>query len=366
MNERLKQITHWIKKTDTDLALILSPANLFYLSRFECDPHERLIGLFIFPDQEPFFICPRLEESRLIASGWEYEIIGYEDSDNPWDQVEQALKKRSSRPYKKIAVEKESLSFARAESLLNCSPKAHLISITEELNRLRAVKDREEIQILKEAAQWADYGVKCGIEALTEGCTELEVVAQIEYELKKKGIREMSFSTMVLFGEHSGDPHGTPGTRRLKRGDLVLFDLGVVLNGYCSDITRTVAFGGISEEKKAIYNTVLQAEQAALNCCRPGTALKEIDHAARKVIEKAGYGSHFPHRVGHGLGVEVHEAPSIHNQNENLLMENMTFTVEPGIYIPQLGGVRIEDDVLVTKEGIELLTQFSKELQIIE
>jgi Xaa-Pro dipeptidase len=212
----------------------------------------------------------------------------------------------------------------------------------------------------------ADFGVEVGVKALKEGITEMEVLATIEFELKKKGIREMSFSTMVLFGEKAGDPHGNPGNRTLKAGDFVLFDLGVMLDGYCSDITRTFVYKSATEKQKEIYNTVLQAELASLEASKPGNRIGDLDQIARDIITNAGYGEQFPHRIGHGLGINVHEFPSMSHLNDGTLVKGMVYTIEPGIYVPEIGGVRIEDDVLVTEDGFETLTKYPKELQIIE
>ncbi|MET3937746.1 Xaa-Pro aminopeptidase [Paenibacillus sp. PvP094] len=155
-----------------------------------------------------------------------------------------------------------------------------------------------------------------------------------------------------------------PGERKLQHGDLLMFDMGVYAAGYASDITRTFAFGDISPELKTIYNTVLAANEAAILAVKPGVACADIDRAARQVTEDAGYGERFMHRVGHGLGIDVHEYPSLHGQNMDLLQEGTVFTIEPGIYTPA-GGVRIEDDVLVTDTGVEVLTSYPKELQIL-
>lgn len=171
---------------------------------------------------------------------------------------------------------------------------------------------------------------------------------------------------MVLFGEKSGQPHGNPGADRLKKGDFVLFDLGVILDGYCSDITRTFAYQSISPKQEEIYETVLKAEQAALQLSKPGVRIGDLDLKARGIIEKAGYGDYFPHRLGHGLGISVHEYPSMSSANDTLLKEGMVYTIEPGIYVPDVGGVRIEDDVFVTKDGAEALTQYPKELTILK
>ncbi|EGK14293.1 xaa-Pro dipeptidase [Desmospora sp. 8437] len=366
VNHRLEKLAGWLKHEQMELAMIQDPANLFYLTGFECEPHERLIALFAFPGEEPFMILPKMEMDRLKDSGWTYGITAYEDTDNPWDAISSLLDDRKLLPFQSAAVEPDHLSYARAQSLLRLSPEAKLISISSQLEAMRAVKDETEIQSAKKAARFADMAVETGIEALKPGCTELEVVARIEYEMKGQGIREMSFSTMVLFGEKSGDPHGIPGTRRLQEGDLVLFDLGVIVEGYASDITRTVAFGSISEEANRIYETVRKAQEAALAQCRPQTPMMEVDRAARRVIGEAGYGAHFPHRIGHGLGISTHEYPSLHGNNSDLLSEGMIITVEPGIYVPGIGGVRIEDDLVITAEGHQVLTRFPKELQIVK
>ena len=176
----------------------------------------------------------------------------------------------------------------------------------------------------------------------------------------------MSFSTMVLTGANGASPHGVPGLTKIKKGDFVLFDLGVVVDGYCSDITRTVAYGDINEKQMNIYETVLKAELAAIDASKPEAICSEVDLTARRIIADAGYGEYFPHRLGHGLGISVHEYPSLTETNSLKLEEGMVFTIEPGIYVPGVAGVRIEDDVLVTKDGVETLTKFPKELQVIK
>lgn len=175
----------------------------------------------------------------------------------------------------------------------------------------------------------------------------------------------MSFDTMVLAGANAALPHGTPGLTKIKKGDLVLFDLGVVYQGYCSDITRTIAYGDITDKQAEIYNTVLKAEEAAVSAVKPGVKASELDLTARNIIAEAGYGDYFPHRLGHGLGISVHEYPSMTTTNNLQIKPGMVFTIEPGIYVPDVAGVRIEDDLLVTENGAEILTKFPKSLQIV-
>lgn len=364
MNQRLTGVMNWLVEKQIDLAFVQTKSNVFYLSEFYTEPHERLVGVVIFPTSEPILICPNMEKPQAKAAGWEYEIISYSDSEDPWYMLKQRLIKEVPS-IKKLAVEQEHISYTRAKALTNIYPEAELVSVEEKLYSLRLVKDDKELAILKQAAQLADYGVEVGVSAIKSGRTEMDILALIEYELKRKGIREMSFSTMVLTGPKSADPHGSPGLTEIQRGDFVLFDLGVVLDGYCSDITRTVAFQEVSEKQRDIYNTVLGAQRQALAVCKTGTRIGDIDLAARKFISEAGYGDFFPHRIGHGLGIEVHEFPSMSENNNDLLKEGAVFTVEPGIYVPTVGGVRIEDDIVITKDGFESLTSYPKELIIV-
>ncbi|OZU87715.1 peptidase M24 family protein [Virgibacillus indicus] len=366
MQERLDTLTAWLNEKNIEVAFLNSTENVYYFSSFYTDPHERLMGIFVFKQEQPLFVLPAMEVNQLKDAGWQYEIIGYSDHEDPWKLIQASLESRKLATAEAVSLEKEVLSYSRSEAFLSLFPDAKVVSAEDKLNEMRVVKNDNEIAIIRKATKMADFGVQVGIDALTEGITEMEVLAKIEFELKKKGIREMSFSTMVLFGEKSGDPHGNPGDRQLKAGDMVLFDLGVVLEGYCSDITRTVAYKSVTEKQKEIYNTVLKAQLASLEASKPGARIGDLDKAARDVITETGYGDYFPHRIGHGMGINVHEFPSMSHLNDGILKEGMVYTIEPGIYLPGVGGVRIEDDVLITKDGFETLTKFPKELQIVE
>lgn len=366
LNEkRMEQLVNWMKEKDVSASFLTSTPNVFYLSNFYSDPHERLLGLLVFPEHSPILICPNMEVEQVKAIGWSHSILGYSDTENPWEMMKEEINKRNIS-IEKLAIEKEHMIVSRYKALLTLFPQATFVSAEEKMYELRLIKDEQEVAILREAAKLADYGVEVGVHYIQKGRTEQELVAAIEYELKKKGIREMSFSTMALTGSKTASPHGKPGLNSINEGDLILFDLGVVLDGYCSDITRTLAFGHLSEEGHNIYETVLQAELSAVNACKPGVEIGNLDRIARSLITEAGYGQYFTHRLGHGLGIEVHEYPSMNETNTMKLQKGMTFTIEPGIYVPGFGGVRIEDDVYITDTGYELLTQYPKELQIIK
>ena len=362
---RLQQLVEWLKQEDLSGCFLTSTPNVFYISGFFTDPHERLLGLLAFPNSEPAIVCPNMEVEQVKKTGWAYGIVGYNDTDDPWQKVQEYVKQQGVT-IEKLAVEQEHMTVARLHKLEKIFPGLKLASAEDKMYQLRLVKDAEEISILREAAKLADFGVEVGVHHLKKGVTEQELVATIEFELKKKGISQMSFSTMALTGLKTAAPHGKPGVDQVKEGDLVLFDLGVVLNGYCSDITRTVAFGNVGEQQQEIYETVWKAQLAAVDICKPGVEIGQIDRTARSIITESGFGEFFTHRIGHGLGIEVHEYPSMNETNTMKLQNGMTFTIEPGIYKPGVGGVRIEDDILVTESGIELLTSYPKELQIIK
>lgn len=361
MNPRTQHIAQLLASKGLDAAFITSKASVFYVSGVYAEAHERLIAVVILRNGSTAIICPALELGIVEASGWTGSILTYMDHENPWEKVVKLFLDQQLIP-EKLGVEGEHLSFNRAEQLRSGFAGLSIVDLTDELQRIRMIKTEEEIAHMQHAAKLADEAISVGINALREGVTELEVIAEIEYAMKKKGVREMSFDTLVLFGENSADPHGVPGNNPLKAGDFALFDLGVVWNGYCSDITRTVVFGEASPQQIEIYNTVLEAEEAAISAARVGATLGSIDIAARDVITNAGYGEYFTHRIGHGIGIEVHEAPSMASNNELLAKAGMAFTVEPGIYLPGVGGVRIEDDIIMTTEGPLLLTSYPKTL----
>src|SRR5699024_1132724 len=219
---------------------------------------------------------------------------------------------------------------------------------------------------MKEAGSWADVAFEIGFKAIKAGVSEAEILAEIEYQLKQKGVAKMSFDTEVLAGAKAANPHGSPSSDQVQENHFVLFDLGVLWQGYCSDATRTVAFKEPTDFQREIYAIVLEAQLAAQEAVKPGIKASELDKIAREVIENYGYGKAFTHRLGHGIGTTIHEYPSIVAGNDLVIEENMCFSLEPGIYLPNQVGVRIEDCIYVTKDGCVPFTHTSKELRIIE
>jgi Xaa-Pro aminopeptidase len=221
---------------------------------------------------------------------------------------------------------------------------------------LRMVKDAEEIRLMRRAGELTSEGMKVAAEAIKPGVKECEVAAEIEYAMRKPGGGSTAFESIVASGASSGFPHGGCGTREIHSGDLVIVDVGATFNYYCSDMTRTFVAGKPSAKQQKIYSAVKEAQEKAYQTVKAGVPAADVDAAARRFIEAAGYGECFVHRVGHGVGLEVHEPPTLSQWNKEALAAGNVVTVEPGIYLPGYGGIRIEDTVLVTARGAEKLT----------
>jgi Xaa-Pro dipeptidase len=365
MTKRIDQLLEKMKIHNLDSMFITSPGNFYYVSNHLTDPHERLIGIYISQRRDPLLVVPALEKEDAKNAGWTYGIISYYDHENPWQLLADQLRKDNEKP-EVIGLEHDHLTLERYNAVKEILPHTAIADVQEMLASVRVIKTKDEYARLKQAAELADFGIETGVKSIREGVSELEIIANIEYELKKQGIQQMSFQTMALTGAKTASPHGTPTMKKVENGNMVLFDLGVIFEGYCSDITRTVAYKSITDEQRKIYETVLAAEKKAIDAAQISTAVGKLDQTARNHIESAGYGEYFNHRIGHGLGIETHEYPSMHGNNTLALEAGMSFTIEPGIYVPGKGGVRIEDMVFVTEQGPEQLTKYPKELQIID
>jgi Xaa-Pro aminopeptidase len=229
---------------------------------------------------------------------------------------------------------------------------------------LRAVKDKQEIEFMRKAGELTSEGMKAAYDSVKPGACEFEVAAEIEYAMRRRGAGPTAFETIVASGACSAFPHGGCSGREIREGDLVVIDIGATYNYYCSDMTRTIVAGKSSEKQQKIYDTVKTAQLNAFKVIKAGVLVAEVDAAARKVIEMAGFGEFFVHRLGHGVGLEVHEPPSLNQTSKDALAAGCVVTDEPGIYLPGFGGVRIEDTVLVQRNGAEKLTVGPYSLEI--
>lgn len=352
--EKIDKIKEYIKKNNLEAVMVTNPTNIYYLTNMSCDPHERLLMLVV-SKEKVVILVPAMEyENAKRSISTKIEIVKYLDTEDGYKLLCDKTGK-----FSKVGIEKEHLTVARMQRIQNIFEIEEFSSIDNLTIDMRKYKSSDELEKLREAAKLADIAIGIAKENMKEGITELELKAIIEFEMKKYA-KSMSFDTIVLFGKNAADPHGQSGMTKLKYGDLALFDLGVYYKGYASDETRTIEFGKTDTEAKKIYEIVKKANIEAINACKPGVSFAYIDKIARGIITKAGYGEYFTHRLGHGLGLDVHEYPDVSEKTCDLLEENMVFTIEPGIYKPGVAGVRIEDDVVVTKDGCEVLTKYEK------
>lgn len=238
--------------------------------------------------------------------------------------------------------------------------------ITGWVQDLRIIKNQAEIEAVSKAAKIADEAFAQVLNIIRSGVTEQEIALELEFLMRKGGASGVSFDPIIASGPNSALPHARPGKRILSHGDFVVMDFGCVVDGYCSDMTRTLVVGEPTEKHLLIYDLVLQAQLEALAAVAPGRTGKEIDTIARDIISEGGYGEYFGHGLGHGVGLEIHESPRLSQRDETALKPGMIVTVEPGIYLPDFGGVRIEDLVLVTDEGHQVLSSTFKELYVVE
>lgn len=358
----LTKVQQWLAKNNYDIAYVSDYKNIQYFTGFGSDPIERVLALFIFPDKDPFIFAPALEVEAVKEVGWKYPVYGYLDHENPFALIKDHILQTAGNPVK-WAIEKGNLTVERYEAFKQQFPSADFTgNISPLIEHEKLYKTPADIELLKVAGKWADFAFEVGFNALAQDKTEQDIVAEIEYALKKKGILHMSFDTIVQSGANAADPHGAPKADKIRPNELCLFDLGTVYKGFVSDASRTVAFGQIDAKSKEIYDVCLEAQLTAQAAAKPGMTAAQLDKIARDVIDKAGYGQYFIHRLGHGMGQSDHEFPSIMEGNNMELEPGMCFSIEPGIYIPGVAGVRIEDCVYVTDTGVEPFTHYPKDL----
>lgn len=261
-----------------------------------------------------------------------------------------------------LGFEEDVMTVSEHHSLQEALDVKDWVGCSRELRELRMVKSKEELSALRTAEQIGVDAFLAVLPQIKEGMTENELAAELEYQMRKRGAQGTSFETIAISGKKTSMPHGQPDDKKIAYGDFITMDFGCKYQGYCSDMTRTVVLGKANDEQKKIYETVRLAQETGLFALRPGVTGKEADDAARKVIEEAGFGKYFGHSLGHGVGLEIHELPNLSPISDFILKPGMVVTCEPGVYIPDFGGVRIEDMVCITENGYENLTHLSKDL----
>ncbi|HLW52904.1 MAG TPA: Xaa-Pro peptidase family protein [Candidatus Angelobacter sp.] len=275
----------------------------------------------------------------------------------------EACKRVQRARIKALGFESEHLPFASARLLSQeLRSKVRLKPLAGLVEQLRLIKDADELQRIRASARLAAGLLDRALQQIRPGISEATIAGEMEFQARGLGAEKMSFDTIVAAGPRSALPHGRASSHPIPAAGFIILDWGVILAGYCSDMTRTVHVGPVSATHRSMYQAVREAQSASIEAVRPGAEVGEVDHAGREVLKKAGYASYFTHSTGHGVGIEIHEAPRLAKGQRQKLAPGMVVTIEPGIYIPDEGGVRIEDMVLVTESGHEVLTSIPKDL----
>jgi len=284
------------------------------------------------------------------------QALGFEIVSGQTSFFKKTIRVIKEKKFKRVGFESQNLTVKETQ-IINKGLSRDLVSTFGMVEELRILKDKSEITAIEKAASIASAVLKKSVKALKKGSTEMEIAAKIDFAFRKSGAQGSAFETIVASGPNGSMPHAHPTKRRVRESEPVIIDCGVRVDGYNSDLTRTCIVGTISRNFKLIYSVIKSAQSKAICKIKPGVKISDIDKAARDYITKKGFGKCFGHATGHCIGIDVHELPSINSRNHKRLREGMVFTIEPGIYIPEWGGVRIEDMVVVTNRGHRVLTR---------
>jgi len=353
--EKLAKIRGKMAGEGVDAFLITTYLNWRYLTGFKGDAGQILVtenSSYVFTDSR------YTEQAESEAPDFKVVQTSLDS-----DLLKETLKKEGVRS---LAFEKDQVTYANYERMTERFEGVTLKGISGWVEDLRMRKTPEEIALIAKAQEIADEAFSLVTRSVRVGATERELAMELEFTMKRLGAESLAFPLIVVSGARSSLPHGQPTDNKVSPGDFLTFDFGARYEGYCSDETRTFVIGHLDKRHEEIYKIVLEAQLAGLEAAKPGVPGKAVDAAARKVIENAGYGEYFGHGTGHGVGLAVHEGPSAGKKGETILEPGMVITVEPGIYIPGFGGCRIEDLVVITENGKEILSGSPKELTVIE
>lgn len=334
-----------------DAIVVTGESNRFYFTQFDCS-----FGAVIITPQTRILIL----DSRYELAA-QKEVKDFEIEVSNYSELYNRIYINLVRLGVKTVGFEETMPYAEYTELKSTLKGFTLKAAAKAIQRVRAVKSRHEIELISRSQQIAEHALQKAISRLKVGMTERELAAEINYEMVMGGADKYSFETIAAFGANSAMPHHVPDDTKLERNDVVLVDMGAKQHGYCSDMTRTFCFGDEPKEPlESIYAIVKEAQEYAIKYLRPGMTGHEVDALAREIITANGYGKDFGHGLGHGVGVDIHEFPRCGVGSTDVLEENMIVTVEPGIYLPDIGGVRIEDFLVVQKEGALNLTNYEK------
>jgi len=350
-----------ITQAQLDAVALIPGPSLQYLTGQDFHLMERPLVTFFVPGRNPVAVVPAFEEARLVESGIPFQTFPWYDAEG-YEQAFAAAAEALQLNGKRLGVEELRMRVLELDIIRRHNPTVQIVQAGSVLSRLRIRKTEGDLIPLREAIAISESALQACIEQVRPGMTEREITNLLVIEQLKRGGGKHPFEPIVLSGPNSALPHGEPGERRVTEGDALLFDFGTSVRGYGSDITRTFSIGEPSNQLAEIYAIVKAANEAGRSAAKPGIPAQEVDRAARAVISAAGFGEYFTHRTGHGLGLEAHEAPNIVEGNTQVLEPGMVFTIEPGIYIPGVAGVRIEDNMVITADGAESLTVFPRDL----
>ncbi len=363
---RLDKLTASLPTFGLD-AVVLNPGpTLKYLTGLNFHLMERPVVLMVAPGQDPVIVLPELELPKVNLFPYKVAAFAYGENPSEWESVFRNAAQSLSLDGKRVGVEPRQMRLLEFRHVKAGAPEADYLDASDALANLRVRKDKEEVNAMRRAVKIAQEALEATIPLIKIGMTEHELASELVVQLLKHGSEsEMPFAPIVSAGPNSANPHASPGNRELQSGDLLVVDWGAAYNGYISDLTRTFAVGEVDAECKQIHKIVQEANAAGRAAARPGVPCANVDRAARDVIEKAGYGKYFTHRTGHGIGMEGHEDPYMRGDNMQLLEPGMAFTVEPGIYLTDRNGVRIEDNMVITETGAESLSDMPREIRVV-
>lgn len=363
---RFDKLTASLRTSDLD-AVILNPGStLIYLTGLHFHLMERPVVLLFAKDQVPAIVLPELELQKVASLPYDLQVFAYPENPSEWDDAFRNAAQALGLNRKRIGVEPRQLRLLEYGYVKSSAPEADYPDASDVLSSLRLKKDKAEVDAMRRAVKIAQDALEATIPLIKIGMTEKELSSELVTQLLKHGSEpEMPFSPIVSGGPNSANPHASPTERKLQAGDLLVVDWGATYDGYISDLTRTFAIGEVDDEYKKIHKIVQEANAAGRAAAMPGVPCANVDIAARAVIEKAGYSKYFRHRTGHGIGMEGHEEPYMRGDNMQLLEPGMAFTVEPGIYLLERNGVRIEDNVVITETSADVLSDMPREIRVL-
>jgi Xaa-Pro dipeptidase len=363
---RLKQVQKKLQEKEMDCMVLIPGANLRWLTGMDFHLMERALIFFIPAEKDPVVVLPALEKIKWDDQpAFPARAFAWEDAQGPQEAVRQAALTLPAS-LRTMAVEDLGMRVMEYRLVKSNLQEANIVQAEEVMAPLRLCKDTGEIASMRKAAKICEAALEEVVSGITPGMTENQIAGRLSSALLTHGGESIPFTPQVLSGPRSALPHGGPTERKITPGDLLLFDFVTKIDGYFADITRTFIVGREPDKRQQqIYQTVLKANQTGRDAIAPGLTCESIDSQVRSVIDSEGFGKNFVHRTGHGLGLEVHEPPYLVEGSKMKLEGGMAVTVEPGIYFEGWGGVRIEDDVVVSTDGGESLTSFDRGLRII-